>query len=54
MMLRHLGEIGLAARIEQACCEVISSRQHVTFDLGGTARTGEFTQAIISRLTGAE
>jgi isocitrate dehydrogenase (NAD+) len=50
MMLRHLGEIDLAGRIEQACYDVITSRQHVTFDLGGTATTSEFAQAISSQL----
>ena len=46
MMLRHLGEIDHAGRIEQACYNVIGSKQHVTFDLGGTATTSEFAQAI--------
>ena len=50
MMLRHLGEIDLAGRIEQACYDVIASKQHVTFDLGGTATTSEFTQAICSQV----
>jgi isocitrate dehydrogenase (NAD+) len=50
MMLRHLGESDLAGRIEQACYDVISSKQHVTSDLGGTATTSEFAQAIIERL----
>ena len=45
MMLRHLGEIDLAGRIEQACHDVIASKQHVTFDLGGTATTSEFTRS---------
>ena len=50
MMLRHLGEIELGARIEEACYKVIASREHITFDLGGTATTSEFAQAIIERL----
>jgi isocitrate dehydrogenase (NAD+) len=49
-MLRHLGEMDLAGRIEQACYNVIAGRQHVTFDLGGTATTSEFAQAIASQL----
>ena len=49
-MLRHLGDIDLAGRIEQACYDVIDSKQHITFDLGGTATTSEFAQAIIERL----
>jgi isocitrate/isopropylmalate dehydrogenase len=50
MMLRHLDEIGLAERIERACQQTIASREHVTFDLGGTASTAEFTDAVIARL----
>jgi isocitrate dehydrogenase (NAD+) len=50
MMLRHLGENDLAGGIEQACYNVIGSKEHVTFDLGGMATTSEFAQAICSRL----
>jgi isocitrate dehydrogenase (NAD+) len=47
MMLRHLGEIELAGRIEQACYEVIADNQHVTIEIGGTATTSEFAQAFV-------
>ena len=47
MMLRHLGEIDLAGHLERACYEVIASREHVTFDLGGTATTSEFAQPFV-------
>jgi isocitrate dehydrogenase (NAD+) len=50
MMLRQLGEIDLAGRIERACYEVIASREQVTFDLGGSATTTEFAQSICSKL----
>ena len=50
MMLRHFGEIDLAGRIEKACYDVIGGKQHVTFDLGGTASTSDFAKAIIERL----
>ena len=50
MMLRHFGEIDLAGSIEKACYDVIGGKQHVTFDLGGTATTSEFAKAIIERL----
>ena len=49
-MLRHFGEIDLAGRIEKACYDVIGGKQHVTFDLGGSATTSEFAKAIIERL----
>jgi isocitrate dehydrogenase (NAD+) len=42
--------IDLAGRVEKACYNVIAGKQHVTFDLGGTATTSEFAQAIIERL----
>ena len=50
MMLRHLGEIELAARVEQACYEVIAEKEHLTSDIGGAASTSDFTQAICSKL----
>ncbi|HEY5813678.1 MAG TPA: isocitrate dehydrogenase (NAD(+)) [Terrimicrobiaceae bacterium] len=50
MMLRHLGEIELGTRIEQACYNVIAGKKHITFDLGGTAATSEFARAIIEQL----
>ena len=50
MTLRHLGEIDLAGRIEHACYDVIASKRHVTFDLGGTATISEFAHAISSQL----
>ena len=50
MLLRHLGHLELADRIQNACQDVIAGREHVTFDLGGSATTTEFTGAIIARL----
>ena len=50
LMLRHLGEPTPAARIEQAVRDVIEARQMVTGDLGGSATTAQFTQAIIAQL----
>jgi isocitrate dehydrogenase (NAD+) len=50
MMLRYLGEIELGRRIEQSCHDVIASKEHITFDLGGTATTSEFAEAIVDGL----
>jgi isocitrate dehydrogenase (NAD+) len=50
MMLRHLGELALADKIEQACHDVIAERRRITGDLGGTSSTSDFTQAIIERI----
>jgi isocitrate dehydrogenase (NAD+) len=50
LMLRHLGEQGAAERVEAATRDVIAAGTHVTYDLGGTAGTSEFADAIIERL----
>src|SRR3954452_265617 len=50
LMLRHLGEQAAAERVEAATRDVIASGTHVTYDLGGTAGTSEFADAIIERL----
>jgi isocitrate dehydrogenase (NAD+) len=50
MMLRHLGELDAANRIEVALNKVLSERKTVTKDLGGTASTSQFTDAIIADL----
>jgi len=50
MMLRHIGLSEHADRIHNATLDVISERKDVTADLGGTASTTTFTEAIISKL----
>jgi isocitrate dehydrogenase (NAD+) len=50
LMLRHLGEQAAAERVEAATRDVIAAGSHVTYDLGGTAGTSEFADAIIERL----
>src|SRR5215468_1997235 len=50
MMLRHIGELDAAQRIETALNKVLGERKKVTRDLGGTASTSEFTDAIIAAL----
>jgi isocitrate/isopropylmalate dehydrogenase len=50
MMLRHIGELDAANRIEAALNKVLRERKTVTKDLGGTASTSEFTDAIIAAL----
>ncbi|WP_439839145.1 isocitrate dehydrogenase [Aeromonas caviae] len=49
-MLEYLGMQDKAERIREAVRETIESGDRVTRDLGGTASTSEFTQAIIDRL----
>lgn len=50
LMLRHLGEMDAAERIEKAVYKVIGEGKAVTGDLGGKATTVEYTQALIDAL----
>ena len=50
MMLRHIGEQKAGDRIEGALNKVLQKREKVTRDLGGTASTSTFTDAIIAAL----
>jgi isocitrate dehydrogenase (NAD+) len=47
LMLRHLGEREAAGRIEQALCRVYAEGKVRTRDLGGTATTTEFAEAVV-------
>jgi isocitrate/isopropylmalate dehydrogenase len=46
MMLDHLGERAAAARIREALGRVLTDGVIRTRDLGGTATTTEFTDAV--------
>lgn len=50
MMLNHIGERDVATRIREAYNQVLAEGRHLTRDLGGTAGTEAFTNAIIERL----
>ena len=50
LMLRHLGEVAAAQKIEQALEAVLKEGKVRTFDLGGCAATEEFAQAVIAKL----
>jgi isocitrate dehydrogenase (NAD+) len=50
MMLDHLGERSAARRIEAALEKVYREGKHVTRDIGGSAGTNEFTDAVIGAL----
>lgn len=50
MMLRHIHEDAIAQKIESAYHQVLSEGKPLTRDLGGTAGTDEFTDAIIANL----
>ena len=50
MMLDHLGDSERADRIRDALTKVIREGKNLTRDLGGTANTDQFTDAIIAAL----
>ena len=50
MMLDHIGEAQAARNIEQALHKVYREGKSITRDVGGTASTSEFTNAVISLL----
>ncbi|MCC6343069.1 MAG: isocitrate dehydrogenase (NAD(+)) [Bryobacterales bacterium] len=50
LMLRHLGERGAANRLQGAIERVYADGKTVTPDIGGTATTDEFTDAVIAAL----
>ncbi|MBS1874538.1 MAG: isocitrate dehydrogenase (NAD(+)) [Acidobacteria bacterium] len=47
MMLRHLGEREAADRMHDAITQVYQDGKHLPGDVGGTASTAEFTNAVI-------
>lgn len=50
LMLRHLGEESAAGRVEHAVRSVLAAGRTMTADLGGTAKTSEYTDAIVAEL----
>jgi isocitrate dehydrogenase (NAD+) len=50
MMLDHIGEKEAAKRLQAAVESVYAERKSVTSDVGGTATTAEFTDAVIQKL----
>ena len=50
LMLRHLGHPAEADRLETALRDVVAEGTSTTYDLGGTAGTAAFADAIIERL----
>jgi isocitrate dehydrogenase (NAD+) len=50
LMLRHLGETDAADMVESAVRDVIAAGETVTYDLGGTAGTRAFGEAVADRV----
>ena len=53
LMLRHLGYADVGERVERAVRGVIAEGRRTTSDLGGSAGTSEFADAVIERLGAA-
>jgi isocitrate dehydrogenase (NAD+) len=50
LMLRHLGEDAAADQVKYAVHSVYVEGKHTTRDMGGTASTGEFADAVIAAM----
>ena len=50
LMLRHIGEVATADRLHAALEHVYRAKQHLTRDVGGTAGTSEFADAVIAAM----
>ena len=50
MMIDHLGEASEARRLEKALFDVLNERKFLTPDLGGSSKTMEMAEEIISKL----
>jgi isocitrate dehydrogenase (NAD+) len=52
MMLEHIHEDAIAAKVQKAYEAVLAEGKTLTRDLGGTASTDQFTDAVIAQLRG--
>jgi isocitrate dehydrogenase (NAD+) len=50
LMLRHLGEVQAADKIQAALEKTYKEKLHITRDVGGTAGTSEFADAVIENM----
>ena len=50
-MLRHIGETNAAERVQAALERVYQSKEKLTRDIGGTASTTEFADAVIAAMS---
>ena len=50
LMMEHMGEKRVADRVRHAIYDVLEEGRHTTRDLGGTANTAEFADAVIDKL----
>ncbi len=51
LLLRHLGEEKAAGKVEEGIRTLYAAREHLTPDIGGSASTNGFTEALINQIT---
>ena len=51
LMLKHLGEHEASSRLDSALRQVYAEGTHLTADVGGSASTDAFTDAVIAKTT---
>jgi isocitrate dehydrogenase (NAD+) len=50
MMLTHLGETEAAHKLQRSIEKVYAEGSHLTGDVGGSASTEEFTEAVVKTI----
>jgi len=50
MMLTHMGELEMAAKVKHALLRVYRERDRLTRDVGGSSSLAQFTQSVIEAL----
>ncbi len=50
LMLRHIGQVGVAERVEKAVLKTFAAHRFLTKDIGGSASTMEFADAVCQNL----
>ena len=53
LMLAHIGERDAARRLKSAVAQVYAEGKHLTGDVGGSAGTAEFTEAVVRHIAGS-
>ena len=53
LMLRHIGEVAAARRVEDAVRDVIAAGRTLTYDMGGSAGTAAFGEAVAAHVADA-
>jgi isocitrate dehydrogenase (NAD+) len=54
LMLAHIGEVEASRRLQGALESVYAERRSLTGDVGGSASTVEFTDAVVRQICGGE